>query len=147
MNDIVIYTKYDIETSRLVMNKLYQFIINSDFYRPDDCSYSFKLIDADNPQNGVKIVNKNNLILSTMTLREYHQLKFDNRGKRYLENDKFHREDGPAIIYTSDIKEWYLNGEYIDPYEAINDTELKQKYPELYKSIFDHIIVRSIHNS
>tara|TARA_R110000868_G_scaffold99024_4_gene272650 strand:- start:11312 stop:11641 length:330 start_codon:yes stop_codon:yes gene_type:complete len=31
--------------------------------------------------------------------------------KTYYLNNKFHREDGPAIEYHDGIKLWYLNGE------------------------------------
>ena len=39
------------------------------------------------------------------------ECKIDSFGtKRWWSNDKYHREDGPAIEYTDGSKEWYLNG-------------------------------------
>jgi len=38
--------------------------------------------------------------------------KIDEYGtKRWYLNDKLHREDGPAVEFTSGSKCWYLNGE------------------------------------
>jgi hypothetical protein len=28
----------------------------------------------------------------------------------FTQNDQYHREDGPAVIYTDGTREWYLNG-------------------------------------
>ena len=33
-----------------------------------------------------------------------------NGDKHWYLNDKFHREDGPAIEYINEYKEWWLNG-------------------------------------
>lgn len=86
--------------------------------------------------------------------------------KHYYLNDKLHREDGPAIEYPDDSpwwfindeyrpnddmpnesiinsKFWYLNGQRINPEEAINDSNLKQKYPELIASILIHLVHES----
>ena len=30
--------------------------------------------------------------------------------KRWYLDGKFHREDGPAIVYEDGVKQWYLNG-------------------------------------
>ena len=32
--------------------------------------------------------------------------------KRWYENDKLHREDGPALEYDDGTKIWFLNGKY-----------------------------------
>jgi hypothetical protein len=40
-----------------------------------------------------------------------NSLTIDEFGSKfYYLNDKFHREDGPAIEYTSGTKKWYING-------------------------------------
>ena len=33
--------------------------------------------------------------------------------RRWYQNDKLHREDGPAIEYANGKKEWYQNGKQI----------------------------------
>jgi len=39
------------------------------------------------------------------------EMKIDECGtKRWYKNGKFHREDGPAIEFTSGYKGWYKNG-------------------------------------
>ncbi len=43
--------------------------------------------------------------MSGYTVEEYEGSKF-----WYL-NGKFHREDGPAVVYASGSKFWYINGE------------------------------------
>ena len=63
--------------------------------------------------------------------------------KSWYLNGKLHREDGPAIEYANGTKYWYLNGKLLDPEEAINDPELKFKYPKL----IDVMIVDLIHKS
>ncbi len=38
-------------------------------------------------------------------------LEIDSLGnKRYYKDDKYHREDGPAIEYPNGVKSWYING-------------------------------------
>ena len=37
--------------------------------------------------------------------------------KAWYKNEKFHREDGPAIEMTSGDKYWYLNNEYYSEQE------------------------------
>jgi hypothetical protein len=38
------------------------------------------------------------------------EMKVDSNGtKRWTLNNKYHREDGPAIEYSDGSKEWYLN--------------------------------------
>ena len=40
-----------------------------------------------------------------------YTVKVDDYGtKEWLLNDKYHREDGPAVEYDNGGKEWYLNG-------------------------------------
>lgn len=42
---------------------------------------------------------------------EYTVKVYDNGDKSWYLNDKFHREDGPALEGVDGIKEWYLNGQ------------------------------------
>ena len=59
---------------------------------------------------------------------EYTVKVYDNGDKSWYLNDKFHREDGPALEGVDGIKEWYLNGqrhredgpavEYADGYKS-----------------------------
>jgi hypothetical protein len=88
------------------------------------------------------------------------------KAKHWFLGDKLHREDGPAIEYvdgnewhyyndeyidnwSSEIKQtdwsrfWYINGQRIDPEEAMNDPEFKAKYPKFIESI----LVYLVHNS
>jgi len=37
-------------------------------------------------------------------------IEYPDRDKFWLVNDKFHREDGPSIIYPDGTICWYLNG-------------------------------------
>jgi len=30
-----------------------------------------------------------------------------------LPNGKYHREDGPAIVFADSAKDWYINGKFI----------------------------------
>jgi hypothetical protein len=40
-----------------------------------------------------------------------YTVKIDNNGTKFwYYNDKFHREDGPAIEYVNGYKAWYING-------------------------------------
>ena len=42
------------------------------------------------------------------------EMKVDFDGTKYWSlNDKFHREDGPAIEYTDGEKEWWFNGKEV----------------------------------
>ena len=36
--------------------------------------------------------------------------KFPNGTKRWYKDGELHRDDGPAVIYSSGVEEWYLNG-------------------------------------
>jgi hypothetical protein len=46
--------------------------------------------------------------------REDGPATIDYYGNTYwYKNHKFHREDGPAVILANDSKFWYKNGEYI----------------------------------
>ena len=41
------------------------------------------------------------------------KLTIENDSKYWeLSNGKFHREDGPAIVYTNGDKQWCINGDY-----------------------------------
>ncbi len=83
--------------------------------------------------------------------------------KHYYLDGKLHRENGPAIEYpdnspwwfindefrpedeisleqNTSSKFWYLNGQRIDPKKAIEDFNLRQKYPELIASILIHLV-------
>ena len=42
---------------------------------------------------------------------EYTVKVYDNGDKSWHLNDKFHREDGPALEGVDGITEWYLNGQ------------------------------------
>ena len=43
-------------------------------------------------------------------MNNYHFKTTDNGTKCYYLNGMFHREDGPALEYTTGKKEWYKNG-------------------------------------
>lgn len=45
-----------------------------------------------------------------MSYVEYTVKVFDDGTKHWNQNDKLHREDGPAIETVSSSKYWYLNG-------------------------------------
>ena len=45
-----------------------------------------------------------------MSYITYEVKVYDNGTKVWLLNNKRHREDGPAIEYYDDSKDWYLNG-------------------------------------
>jgi hypothetical protein len=34
-------------------------------------------------------------------------------GKQWFLNGKLHREDGPAVVYADGEKEWHLNGDFV----------------------------------
>jgi hypothetical protein len=68
---------------------------------------------------------------------------YTNGTKAWWLNGQFHRVDGPAIERVDGSKEWYLNDIKLDPDEAINNPELKLKYPQL----IDAIIIYLVHNS
>jgi hypothetical protein len=59
--------------------------------------------------------------------------------KAWYLNDQLHRVDGPAIEYANGDKRkfWWLNDKLLDPKEAINDPELKLRYPKLIQSMKD----------
>lgn len=40
-------------------------------------------------------------------------MEWDDGGRRWLQNGKVHRMDGPVIIWPSDNKSWWVNGERI----------------------------------
>ena len=44
---------------------------------------------------------------------EYRSFEGDDGTKRYYRNRELHREDGPAIEYSSGSKCWYLAGQFI----------------------------------
>ena len=58
-------------------------------------------------------------------------------------NGQIHREDGPVYESADGNGAWALNGVFINPKEAINDPELKLKYPKLIESM----IIYLVHNS
>jgi hypothetical protein len=43
---------------------------------------------------------------------KYTVIVDDDGTKRWYLNGKFHREDGPAVEWTSGTKEWFLNGKF-----------------------------------
>lgn len=54
-------------------------------------------------------VESNTADISTQALHD--RVSIDSNGdKVWWRNNKFHRIDGPAIIYSSGEQEWYLNG-------------------------------------
>jgi hypothetical protein len=46
-----------------------------------------------------------------MSYKEYTVKVFDDGSKYWYQNDKLHREDGPAVEWADGSKYWYLNGE------------------------------------
>ena len=47
---------------------------------------------------------------TTITTEFAHRFQKEIGSKRWFHNGKLHRENGPAIIYPSGFKYWYLNG-------------------------------------
>jgi hypothetical protein len=70
-------------------------------------------------------------------------LEYANEYKAWWLNDKLHRVDGPAIEYANGYKEWWLNNQKLNSEEAVNDPELKAKYPGLIETM----IIYLVHNS
>jgi len=48
----------------------------------------------------------------SMTTELAHKYENEIGAKIWLQNGKWHREDGPAFIHASGYKAWYKNGEY-----------------------------------
>ncbi len=61
-----------------------------------------KMINDHNPPNFISSIKIKN---------------FSDGSKVWLKDEIYHREDGPAVEYTSGRKSWYLEGKY---YERIN---------------------------
>jgi len=49
---------------------------------------------------------------------------------------KFHREDGPAVIYSDGRLEWCLNGEFFSKEEWFEALTEEQKAKALYSEYF-----------
>ena len=49
---------------------------------------------------------------------------------------KFHREDGPAVIYSDGHLEWCLNGEFFSKEEWFEALTEEQKAKALYSEYF-----------
>lgn len=74
-------------------------------------------------------------------LNKVSTLKIGPRGTRIWElYGEFHREDGPAIDHYNGHSYWYLHGKILDPTVAVDNPELKKKYPELINSMIIYLV-------
>jgi hypothetical protein len=46
-------------------------------------------------------------------------VEYPSGDKHWFLNDKFHREDGPAIEHSNGDKEWYLNDKFYSPQQYV----------------------------
>ena len=64
--------------------------------------------------------------------------------KFWMEKGQLHREDGPAVESTNGKNNtWWINGFQLFPNEAVNNVNLKDKYPKL----IEVMVVYLVHNS
>ena len=53
-------------------------------------------------------------------MKEYKVRVYDNGTQCWYQNDKLHREDGPAIEYAGGYKAWYINDKKLTEEEFNN---------------------------
>ena len=58
-----------------------------------------------------------------MSFKTYEVRVYDNGTKYWYLNGKLHREDGPAIEWSSGNKAWYLNGKLLSEQEFLAKTQ------------------------
>ena len=92
-----------------------------------------KMNDPDIPDREPDDRLTNNLKGWNLPGGDYLQV-LDGSHKAWLKNGKYHREDGPAIIYDDGTVEYWLNGKQVKS-KDYNSPEFKKRWQKLLKKI------------